>query len=146
MYWQWLISVRATQLMSKAKVCHIRVMYFLRIKIHGMFVSKKVPSVCLIGPADNLFLEYDSIKTSEIMGQSFHILPTANDVTYKRMKMAARELEKLEQTVSNKDCEKLMRIIFCDQVQPSLPITNQDFNKLKIDVSHLNPAQQKGQG
>ena len=121
-------------------------MYFLRIQTHGMCVSKKVPSFYLVAPTYNPFIDYESIKTSEIMAQSFHILPTANDVTYKRMKMAARELEKLEQTVSSKDCEKLMRIIFCDQVQPSLPITNQDYCKLKIDVSHLNAAQQKGQG
>lgn len=76
------------------------------------------------------------------MLQSFHILPTANDVTYKRMKLAARELEKLEQSVGSTSCEKLMRIIFCDDIQPSLPITNIDYNKLKIDAKNLNMAQQ----
>jgi len=86
--------------------------------------------------------DYELVKSSEIMSQSFHILQTVNDVTYKRMKMAARELEKMEQLVGTSSCEKLMRMIFCDDVQPSLPITNIDYNKLKIDAKHLNAAQQ----
>lgn len=82
------------------------------------------------------------IKSADIITQTFDILPTANDVTYKRMKMAARELEKLEESVSEK-ADKLLRVIFEHEVSPSLPISHVDFNSTKTDISHLNEAQQK---
>ena len=153
----WPLSslVKAIQLLSRAAMSRTRAMCSPPTKPHGMSVSRKVMSRCIdliimvlltahlpSTCTSSSYLDYELVKSSEIMSQSFHILQTVNDVTYKRMKMAARELEKMEQLVGTSSCEKLMRMIFCDDVQPSLPITNIDYNKLKIDAKHLNAAQQ----
>ena len=89
------------------------------------------------------FTDYEVIKSADIITQTFDILPTANDVTYKRMKMAARELEKLEESVNSEKAEKLLRVIFDQDVKPSLAISHVDYNFTKTDISRLNEAQRK---
>ena len=78
------------------------------------------------------------MKNEQIMNKSFDILPSSNDITYRRMKNAANDLLKLN-TQKNQSLSRLLKVIFENgNVRPSEPVTNLKYITLKTNPSGLN--------
>jgi len=78
------------------------------------------------------------LKNEQIMNKSFDILPSSNDITYRRMKNAANDLLKFN-TQKNQSLSRLLKVIFENgNVRPSEPVTNVKYTTLKTNPSGLN--------
>ena len=72
------------------------------------------------------------------MNKSFDILPSSNDITYRRMKNAANDLLKLN-TQQNQSLSRLLKVIFEGGItRPSEPVTNVKYTTLKTTPTGLN--------
>ena len=72
------------------------------------------------------------------MNKSFDILPSSNDITYRRMKNAANDLLKLN-TQKNQSLSRLLKVIFeGGNTRPSEPVTNVKYTALKTTPTGLN--------
>ena len=78
------------------------------------------------------------MKNEQIMNKSFDILPSSNDITYRRMKNAANDLLKFN-TQNNQSLSRLLKVIFeGGNTRPSEPVTNLKYTTLKTSPTGLN--------